>query len=186
MKKKEKTKKNGGEQPGVSWRFITATYIRGQKERLKKIKREGGRKNSDTRLYIYSRWHFYRDALSIRTHDASSRMQSTQAHSVHGSRWEKKVPGTPPSCRRKRYTFQTRITLFYARGVPTYIPIYLWTPLFYGKLSPVSCCTLRAAWRTETILVYAYIWWHLTVFGIERFEFCRERSTYCFSRYGGS
>lgn len=28
--------------------------------------------------------------------------------------------------------------LFYARGVPTYVPIYLWTPLFYGKLSPVS------------------------------------------------
>lgn len=53
---------------------------------------------------------------------------SPHRHTVHGeSRQEKKVPptGTPPSCQRKRYTFQTRIMLFYARGVPIYLLTYL-------------------------------------------------------------
>lgn len=151
MRKKEKRKKNGGEQPGVSWRFITATYIRGQKERvLKKIKRERGRKNSGARLYIYSRWRFYRDALSIRTHEdargASSRMHRRTPFAMRvGKREESsghssKLPAETIHFSNSHNAFLCGVPTY----LPTYIPICLWAPLFHGKLSPVPCCARSA------------------------------------------
>lgn len=165
MKKEEATRTARAARRFMTFHNCNVYAARRRAYILKKEREKEKIPSAGIQLYIYSRWHFYRDARTDARRaemrfDAQSGAplvakceEEEEEESSEGDRRSSKLAA-------ERYTSQTRIMLFYERGVPTYVPTYLRRPLSCGKTFPENLAEFglqlhaAASWHTKTTHVY--------------------------------